>query len=46
MFLSFLIYSFFAKNNLDFNNLFFIHCNHKTRKETEQEQKFIEDFFD
>lgn len=46
MFLSFLIYSFFVKNNLDFNNLFFIHCNHKTRKETEQEQKFIEDFFD
>ncbi len=46
MFLSFLIYSFFANNNLDFNNLFFIHCNHKTRKETEQEQKFIEDFFD
>lgn len=46
MFLSVLIYHFFVKNNLDLNNLHFIHCNHKTRKETEDEQLFVEKFFD
>ena len=45
MFLSVLIYAFFVKNNLDLDNLFFIHCNHKTRLETDLEQRFIEDFF-
>ena len=46
MFLSVLIYNYFIQNQLDLNNLFFIHCNHKTRKETEEEQKFIKEFFD
>jgi len=45
MFLSIIIYTFFVKNNLDLNNLFFVHCNHKTRRETDSEQAFIEDFF-
>ncbi len=46
MLLSVLIYSFFVKNNLDLNNLFFVHCNHKTRLETDEEQKYVEDFFE
>ena len=45
MFLSVLIYNFFVKNNLDLNNLHFIHCNHKTREETDDEQVFVENFF-
>ena len=46
MFLSVLIYNFFIQNKLDLNNLFFVHCNHNTREETDSEQKFVEDFFD
>ena len=44
--LSVLIYNFFVKNNLDLNNLFFVHCNHKTRPETDEEQKYVEKFFE
>jgi len=46
MFLSVLIYNFFVKNNLSLNNLYFVHCNHNTREETDSEQKFVEGFFD
>jgi tRNA(Ile)-lysidine synthase len=46
MLLSVLIYNFFVKNNLNLDNLFFVHCNHKTRPETAIEQKFVEEFFD
>jgi len=46
MLLSVLMYDFFVKNNLDLDNLFFVHCNHKTRSETDEEQKFVEEFFD
>jgi tRNA(Ile)-lysidine synthase TilS/MesJ len=46
MFLAVVIYNFFVKNNLNLDNLFFVHCNHKTRPETDVEQKFVEDFFD
>lgn len=45
MFLSLLIYKFFVDNKFSLDNLFFVHCNHKTRKETDDEQKFIEKFF-
>lgn len=46
MFLSVLIYNFFIQNNLDLDNLSFVHCNHKTRKETDNEEKFVKEFFD
>ncbi len=44
MFLSVLIYNFFIQNKLDLDNLFFVHCNHNTREETDSEQKFVEEF--
>ncbi|MBO4516005.1 hypothetical protein J5751_00810 [bacterium] len=34
------------ENKLNLDNLFFIHCNHKTRVETDNEEKFIRSFFD
>lgn len=43
---SVVLYHFFLENKLDFNNLFFVHCNHKTRKETDDEEKFIRSFFE
>lgn len=46
MLLSVLIYNFFVKNNLNLDNLFFVHCNHKTRFETDDEQKFVEELFE
>lgn len=46
MLASVLLYWFFLKNNLDFSNLFFVHCNHKTRLETDDEESFIRSFFD
>lgn len=45
MLLSVLMYNFFVKNNLDLDDLYFVHCNHKTRSETDEEQKFVEEFF-
>ncbi len=45
MFLSILILKYFELNNLDLNNLYFVHCNHKTREETEAEEKFFKEFF-
>jgi tRNA(Ile)-lysidine synthetase-like protein len=46
MFVSSLLYIFYKKNNFDINNLFFCHCNHKTRPETDEEEKFIRKFFE
>lgn len=46
MFTSVLIYKYFLENKFDLNNLFFVHCNHKTRVETEEEEQFIRSFFD
>jgi tRNA(Ile)-lysidine synthase TilS/MesJ len=46
MFLSILILKYFKLNNLNLDNLFFVHCNHKTRLATDDEQKFVEEFFD
>lgn len=46
MLTSVLIYEYFLENKLNLDNLFFIHCNHKTRVETDNEEKFIRSFFD
>jgi len=45
MFSSCLIYDFFLKNKFKTSNLTFIHCNHKTRRECNSEQRFVEKFF-
>lgn len=45
IFLSFLLKIFFLKNNLDTNNLYFIHLNHKTRSNNTKDEKFVKDFF-
>lgn len=39
------LYQFFLEKKLNFDNLFFVHCNHKTRNETDDEEKFIRWFF-
>ena len=46
MLTSVLIYKYFFENKFSLDNLFFIHCNHKTRVETDDEEKFIRSFFD
>lgn len=46
MLTSILIYKYFLENKFNLDNLFFIHCNHKTRVETDDEEKFIRSFFD
>lgn len=46
MLTSVLIYKYFLENKFDLDNLFFVHCNHKTRVETDDEEKFIRSFFD
>ena len=46
MLTSILLYKYFLENKFDLNNLFFVHCNHKTRVETDDEEKFIRSFFD
>ena len=46
MLMSILIYKYFLENKFNLDNLFFIHCNHKTRVETDDEEKFIRSFFD
>ena len=46
MLTSVLIYKYFLEKKFDLNNLFFVHCNHKTRVETDDEEKFIRSFFD
>ena len=46
MLTSVLIYKYFLENKFDLANLLFVHCNHKTRVETDDEEKFIRSFFD
>lgn len=46
MLVSVLFYRFFLENKITLDNLFFVHCNHKTRPETDDEEKFISSFFD
>lgn len=45
IFLSVLLLSFFKKNKLSDQNIYFLHLNHSTRKNNIKDQKFIEDFF-
>ncbi|MFA5747867.1 MAG: tRNA lysidine(34) synthetase TilS [Candidatus Absconditabacterales bacterium] len=45
VFLSCLIYKFYLFQKLDLQNLFFLHCNHGVRKESDQEMKFVKNFF-
>lgn len=44
MFASLLVYKFFLSRWYNLGNLYFIHCNHKTRVETDTEQDFITSF--
>ena len=40
-----LVYNFFIESKYSLQNLFFIHCNHKTRKGNQNDEKFIRAFF-
>jgi tRNA(Ile)-lysidine synthase TilS/MesJ len=39
------VYQFFCEKKYPLINLNIIHCNHKIRKQSEQESKFIQEFF-
>ncbi len=45
IFLSVLLRDFFTKNNLDNNNLYFIHLNHQTRLNNIKDEIFVKNFF-
>nr|MBR6100070.1 hypothetical protein [bacterium] len=45
MFLSYLILSYRKDKKLNTDNIYFLHCNHKIRKESEVEAKYLKDFF-
>lgn len=45
MLLSCLIYAFRKEKNRNLNQLFFLHCNHGIRKESDQEAQFLSQFF-
>ena len=45
IFLSFLLLTFYKENNLNPNNIHFLHCNHKVRKESEMEAEYLKEFF-
>jgi len=45
MFMAVLVYIYFRDNNLNTQNISLVHCNHKIRKESEEEQQFVENFF-
>lgn len=40
-----LIYQYFLDRWFDLSHLYFVHCNHQTRPETDQEEQFIRSFF-
>jgi len=40
-----LMYNFFIEHKFSLQNLFFVHCNHKIRKESKKEEKFVREFF-
>jgi len=46
MLVSILVSQFFVKKWFDLQNLYYVHCNHKTRSETDEEELFIRSFFD
>lgn len=45
MLLAFLVQTFREKQRRNQNFLFFLHCNHKVRRESNDEQVFLQDFF-
>ena len=45
IFLSFLLLTFFKEKNWDTKNLYFLHCNHKIRQESEIEAEYLKEFF-
>lgn len=45
IFLSYLILSYRKDKKLNTDNIYFLHCNHKIRKESEVEAKYLKDFF-
>lgn len=45
MFTSVLMLKYYLENGLDLANLYFIHCNHAIRPESEDEEEFIQQFF-
>lgn len=45
MLLAFLVQTFREKQGRNQNFLFFLHCNHKVRRESDDEQVFLQDFF-
>ena len=45
MFLAFLILTFWQKQGRNQNLLFFLHCNHKVRKASNDEESFLKNFF-
>lgn len=44
--MSVIVLDYFWTNQLDTNNIYFIHLNHKTRASNTQDEKFIKSFFD
>jgi len=45
MFLATLMIRLFQERSIPLKHLFLVHCNHKTRPETDQEEQFIRDHF-
>ena len=41
-----ILYNFFVKQKYDLNHLFFIHCNHQTRRGNASDEKFIKKFLE
>ncbi len=40
-----LLYNFFVKQKYNLQNLFFVHCNHTTRKGNKEDELFVRQFF-
>lgn len=45
MFLAFLIATFWEEQKWNPDQLFFLHCNHQMRKESDEEERFLHSFF-
>lgn len=45
MFLAVMMIRLFQEYHIPMKHLFLVHCNHKTRPETDQEEQFIRDYF-
>lgn len=45
MLLAFILMTYWSQKKRNLNQLFFLHCNHKIRTESDYEQQWIQDFF-